>query len=78
MCLPYACFRVEFCNAKFNIGNSVMVFGLTITQCDILAAAVFQHSIFIGFKRRRFKRLLNVNSQRAQIHSNIRKCGSDL
>ncbi len=78
MCLPYACFRVGFCNAKFNIGNSVMVFGITIAQCNILAAAVFQHSIFIGLKRRRFKRLLNVNSQRAQIHSNIWKCGSDL
>ena len=49
-----------------------------IPVSDVYKRQVFQHSIFIGFKRRRFKRLRNVNSQRAQIHSNIRKCGSDL
>ena len=73
-----ACPRVGFCDTKFNVVNSVVVFRFAIAKYDILATAVFQQSIFIRFKGGCFKRFLNINPERIQIYSDLWKCRFDL
>ena len=36
-------------NAEFQITNSVTIFGITVSKCNVLATAVFQHSVFVRF-----------------------------
>ena len=50
MLLLNTCAWIRCRNTKFHITNSVTIFGFAVSKCDVLAAAIFQHSVFIWFK----------------------------